>query len=197
MRILIIVFLATCSVASAAEVYRWVDENGQVYYSDRPHEGAEQITLPQAQTFSTPAAQPVRRRVTVNTDEISGKSDQKDKADTYKSVKIVSPSSGEVVWNNGGLMTVSVSTQPALRRGHTLMLYLDDRMVESLVGNRRTVDLTEVFRGEHTLRTEIRNAAGDLVADGNPVTFTVQQTSILNPNNPNRPPIPGPAGPGG
>jgi hypothetical protein len=82
--------------------------------------------------------------------------------------------------------------QPKLRRGDTLMIYLNDQMVEGLTGNQRETELTEVFRGEHTLRAEVRDASGGVVGNGNAVKFTVKQTSIQNPNNPNVP-----SGPGG
>ncbi len=39
---------------SANEIYRWVDENGVVHYTDRPREGAERLTIRTASP-STPA----------------------------------------------------------------------------------------------------------------------------------------------
>ena len=41
-----IVLLPVGPVFGAA--YKWVDEQGQVHYSDRPREGAEEIQLPQS-----------------------------------------------------------------------------------------------------------------------------------------------------
>ena len=45
------------SAAQAVPVYRWVDENGQVNYSDRPGPGAVRIEL------TTGAPAPERRAV--------------------------------------------------------------------------------------------------------------------------------------
>lgn len=39
---------------SANEIYRWVDDNGVVHYTDRPREGAERLTIRTASP-STPA----------------------------------------------------------------------------------------------------------------------------------------------
>lgn len=181
MRSFILMFLAVCSVATAAEVYRWVDDNGQVTYSDRPHAGAEKVTLSQAQTFSAPALQKVQRAPTIDAD------DDKDKTGTYELVKIVNPAQDAVLWSTGGLLQVSVRTKPNLRRGHSLMIFLDGRTVERLTGDKRQVELTAVFRGEHTLRMEIHDAEDGLVANSDSVTFTVKQTSTQNPNNPNVP----------
>jgi hypothetical protein len=62
------------------------------------------------------------------------------------------------------------------------MIYLDDLLVESLTGNKRDMELTQVFRGEHTLHATVRDANGEVVGRGNSVSFTVKQTSIQNPN---------------
>jgi hypothetical protein len=67
------------------------------------------------------------------------------------------------------------------------MIYLDGQMVGGLTGNQREIELNEIYRGEHTLNTEVQDADGSVVEKGNAVTFTVQQTSIQNPNNPNVP----------
>jgi len=192
-RILILLLLVVCSIAAADVVYRWVDENGQVNYSDRPHEDAEEVTLPDAQTFSTPVL-PSRRSANVQSSRDQQRRD--DEADAYRSVEIVSPTPNQVLWNTGGLLKVSVSVQPQLRRGDTVMIFLDGKMVEGLGGNKRDTELTEVYRGEHTLRAEVRSAGGSVVANGNAVTFTVMQTSIQNPNNPNAPSAPIGPGPG-
>lgn len=193
MRILIVMLLSVCFVATAAEVYRWVDDSGEVHYSDRPHEDAEKVSLPKAQTFSIPAQRRSRRDSETGTDTPQ---EDKSEAVTYSSVKIVSPTANEVLWSTGGLVKVSVRVEPKLRRGHTLMIYLNDQMVEGLTGNKRETQLTEVFRGEHTLRAEVRDAGGSVISKGNSVTFTVKQTSIQNPNNPNVPPVPTPQQPG-
>ena len=179
MRIYILILLIASCAATGAEVFLWTDDKGVVHFSDRPQEGAEKVTITEAQTFSAPAPQRRSRD--------SGSSGDEQDDFSYDSVNIVSPGSGEVLWNTGGGMKVSANTQPKLKRGHTQMVYLDGQVVASLTGNQRSAELTSIERGEHTLTTEVRNGAGDVVGTGNAVTFTVQQTSVQNPNNPNVP----------
>jgi hypothetical protein len=181
MRTFILILLAVGSVATASDVYRWTDDNGEVNYSDRPHEDAERVTLPSAQTFSAPAPQ----RRSGDSGAARDEEGKKKKDDSYGSVRITSPNSDEVLWNTGGVLNVSVNTQPGLRRGHTLMIYLDGQVVGNLTGNQRATELTGINRGEHKLNAEVRDASGDIVGTGNTVNFTVQQTSVQNPNNPN------------
>ena len=63
-----------------------------------------------------------------------------------------------------------------------------------LDGNRMGLDATstvlqvpEVYRGVHTLQAAIFDDSGREVLRSLAVTFVVQQTSILNPNNPTPP----------
>lgn len=51
---------ALADAPGSATVYRWVDSQGVVHYSDRPQPSAERLRIPPAQTFhDLPAA--VRR----------------------------------------------------------------------------------------------------------------------------------------
>lgn len=46
MRLIVVIAIVTfAAAASAAEVYRWVDENGKVHYGDRPRPGAERMEV--------------------------------------------------------------------------------------------------------------------------------------------------------
>ncbi len=46
-------------MALAGPIYKWVDENGVIHYSDQPHENAQQIHLGAPQTYkATQYAQP-------------------------------------------------------------------------------------------------------------------------------------------
>ncbi|MDO9372281.1 MAG: DUF4124 domain-containing protein [Gammaproteobacteria bacterium] len=46
-KILVMVLLLGCAAASAAGVYKWVDENGKVHYGDHPgNSSAREVILP-------------------------------------------------------------------------------------------------------------------------------------------------------
>ena len=45
---------SACTVATAATVYKWVDENGVTHFSDQPHENAQKVELKAPQTFTAP-----------------------------------------------------------------------------------------------------------------------------------------------
>src|SRR5579871_3241622 len=49
-------------VATAATVYKWVDENGVIHYSDQPHENAQKVELKSPQTYSATKTAPTPAR---------------------------------------------------------------------------------------------------------------------------------------
>lgn len=172
MRSLILLLGLLAGAAGATNVYRWVDENGQVHFSDRPAEGAEVLKVPEAQTFSAPPA-PVRVPRPSAPDEAPPR---------YESLEIVRPAQEEVLWNIEGQLEVSLQLQPRLRQGDRIELYLDDQRVEGLRPGSLQVRLSEVYRGVHVLKAEVRDSQGTLLIASQPRTFAVQQTSIQNPN---------------
>ena len=87
--LLIVLLLPTFIVA--AEVYRWVDDDGEAHYSDRPQEGAEKITIQEAQTFSNPVPQ---SRSSSTAPGSTTAAEDEDTA-SYSNIEIVSPKQEE------------------------------------------------------------------------------------------------------
>ena len=184
-RCLLLTVCLMSGYASAAEVYRWVDDDGQVNYSDRPHEGAETVDLPEAQTFSAPVVQ--RRQPDVDDPE-------EEKTRKYSRFRITRPADGQADWDIPGDVNVTLSLTPRLQPKHTVILYMDGQTVGSSSSGNLTFQLTGVLRGTHSLRAVVHDAAGKSLVESSTVNFTVHKTSILNPNNPNNipPPVVGP-----
>lgn len=159
--------------AQAEDIWRWVDENGVVHYSDRPRPGAEKIELRGAQTYQAPAVPPSRDEAPEETDE--------DAATGYTDLRLVSPADGETLWNIGGELPVQVAVEPSLAPSHRLRVYLDGRLREDSP-QATQFTLPEVYRGEHQLRAAIVDGQGREVASTAEITFYVQQASLQNPN---------------
>ena len=167
-----ILLLASLLAASVvcAQAYRWVDEDGVVHYSDRPTEGAEEVVLPKANTTT------VRRYDSdANDTPAPDPAPTSDQADRYQSLAITSPASEETLWNIEGQLTVQISATPALQQGHRLRLYFDG---EGQDVSSTTVQLDEVWRGEHNLQAEILNERGVPLIRSNPLRFYVQQSTV-------------------
>lgn len=182
--LLVFLCLALPAAATAgAEVYRWVDTEGQVHYSDRPSPGADLVVIDVAPVGTTPVAG------VSSTGRLPVATRDTPVAAAYDSLAIQSPGQDETLWNIGGQLDVAVALQPALQAGHRLQLILDGQTVAELDAGVTRTRLTEVYRGQHTLIAKIRDASDTTLMQSAPVTFYVQQSSVArNPPVTNPPP---------
>lgn len=176
--ILMALLFVSWPVAAAEEMWRWVDEEGVVHYSDRPHPGAERVLLESAQSYKPPAL-PSRADARSGETEAEGSGD----GVAYTELRVVSPEPEETLWNIGGELEVQLSISPGLAQGHQLRVYLDGSRVEEVPEGRTRFTLGEVFRGEHTLRAAVVDQDGQEVVSSDPVVFYVQQASLQNPSS--------------
>ncbi len=165
MRILISILFLTFAMTSMAEVYRSVDENGNVVFTDKPSDGAELIELDELQTikpppvgafkYTPPPAKPKPK---------------------YTEVSITSPQDDASIRNNGGNVTVNIATKPVLRRSDNLVLYLDGK--EILLGKANAKAFSGLDRGSHQLRAAIKNPDGRILLSSTTVTFHLLRHSV-------------------
>ncbi len=182
--LVIICLVAFAGIAGATTLYRWVDENGVVHFSDKAEPGAEIVKLASPQTFTAP---PVPQRT----------ASQQEEAVTYDRFEIAEPIEDKVYWNIEGSLGTSLRLSPSLRAAHSIYLYIDGRRIDGLSTRSLSMTVADVFRGTHTMTASIADRNGSVVAETDAVTFHVRQTSVQNPNNPNAPGRPTPARPGG
>lgn len=189
MKYLIAILLAAFSVSTGADVYRWVDESGQVQFSDRPPEsGAERVDLPPTSTY-TPRQLP-QTLLKPKPTEAGGEKGQL----AYERIAIVKPEQDATIRDNTGRVEIQVDLKPGLRPGHRLALYMDgDSVFDRL--NTTAVALTNVVRGSHELRVRVLDANGAEVIASEPTIFHLHKASVLIPKpGPTPTPLPAPAG---
>ena len=170
------------SICAQAELFKWVDADGNIIYSDQPPPGAEkkdhqvdEQTLPHLNT--TPA---LETPVASSTNE---EAELDDPQDRYKSVAIVEPENDTAVRQNAGNVSIKVAIDPYLfnERGDMLAIYMDGLEVSR--GRDLSVQLVEVDRGTHEIRAEIIDSNGTVIKQANPVIFTLLRHSRLFNNN--------------
>lgn len=173
--------LLTGAGLCAAEVYRSVDAEGNIIFSDTPTEGAEKIEL--KETTVVPS-RPLPRR----TERISP--DDEDAAaapfNGYQRLEITAPAEAETIRNQREV-NVAVAISPALQAdaGHRLQLYFDDATYGE-PGTQTSFQLIELERGAHQLRAEILDDSGAVVEASESRTFFIHLHSIQHPNAVNR-----------
>ena len=156
----LLAFLAATAVLGDV-LYKWVDDKGNVHYSDTPRPGAVKVQLPHAQTYAPPptAANPPA----VNDQNTPA-------AASYTHLQITSPTDQQVFWNVDSV-TVSVDLQPGLQGGDTVTLSVD--------GESKSGSLSQTFegltRGEHSVGASVTNSDGAKVITATPVTFYIQR----------------------
>jgi len=165
-----------CSLALAATVYRWVDENGVVHYSDQPHPNAEKMQVHAAQTYKPSA---------LDTPSAGGGggSSASSSASPYRGCAVVQPQDGQAYANVDSL-TVVVQTDPQLHQGDKVYVMIDGQAVNGGAPTGPQFVLSPVGRGSHTAQAQVKDAGGAIMCQTPTVTFEVHQNSLLNPNNP-------------
>jgi hypothetical protein len=168
-----------CTVAVSATVYKWVDENGVVHYSDQPHENAQKVELKAPQTYSAPKTpppgptQPIRNTAPKP-------------APAYQTCSISEPTNDQMFMNTD-TVTAGVTVQPPVRPGDTAVVTLDGQRVPGVPPYGGAFTISPVDRGTHTIQMVVQNLNGATVCQSQPVTFHVHQPSLQSPTRPIRP----------
>jgi len=177
-RIIIGSGILLCAGAVFAQAYKWIDEDGVVHYSDRPHPGAEIVELPHYNAPNRPASTP-RPTVRRSTRSEQDAEETDDKPFSYKTLTIASPAPEETLWNIEGVLNVTLDLQPGLQQGHRVRVYFDG---EAQMVNGTSFQLQEVYRGVHNVQAEVLDETGKLMIRSLPNRFYVQQNTIARGN---------------
>lgn len=146
-------------------VYQWVDDQGQVHFSDQPVSGAKEIQLRES-TVYTPPSLPDS---TAGSPSNDGDNEQ-GVAGAYDSIAIVSPSPDEPIRSNEGQVNISVELIPGLRAGHKIRVYLDGTQASDDLDSTQ-ISLQEVDRGTHTLGVGVVDANGEELKRSETISF--------------------------
>ena len=159
--------------AMAATVYRWVDEQGVVHYSDQPHPGAEKVHLQAAQGFQASSSS--------TSTEVAGAPGPVAGGLTCE---IDSPTNEQMFMNAHSVSGhVRMSSDPGPNA--QLNVLVDGMPVSADSSGAFTVD--PIDRGQHTVSATVTAAGGQTLCQAPAVTFYVHQPSKLAPNPVNRP----------
>lgn len=165
--------VVACTATVAATVYRWVDENGVIHYSDQPHENAEKVTVAPPQTYSaakgySPSSSPAPAKA----------------PGSLYSCSVAQPTN-DATFQNTNTVSFAAQASPAPNNGDQMVLLLDGARVPNFPTSGGSVTVDSVDRGQHTVQAVVQDPTGKPVCQSTPVTFTVLQASVLNPANPN------------
>jgi hypothetical protein len=170
--------LGLSGLSVAATLYRWVDAQGVVHYSDTPHEGAQVIQISGAQTYHGNSTAPPPGG--------TAPPPASKKSLPYASCAITSPTPDSSLYAPESV-AVSVAVSPGLQEGDQLTVQVDGRQLQSGTEGGQNFAIQEPERGDHSISAQVRSPEGLLLCNAPPVTFSVTRPSVNSPNNPVKP----------
>lgn len=148
MRLIIsVLLLVLLNPAIAETVYKTVDENGNVIFTDKPSEEAEKVKIQDLEnTIDNP--NPAKYKPSApKSDAVSF---------SYESLTVTSPENGAGIRSNNGSVSISLSIEPNIRPGHKVIIMMDGKQV----GTGFAVSLQNVDRGTHTITAKVVDGEG-------------------------------------
>lgn len=169
---LIFIFCLIFASSAQATIYRWINAQGNVVFSDAPppsgkaeklHLGNSLDTIHTPSVPTVPATSPTAEHARTTT--------------SYQSLVITSPSNNQSIRANNGDINVSLSLSPALKSGDQIRLFMDGAQVYS--GTNTQITLHNIDRGTHTLYAVVESQNGSVAIRSAGISFSLQRYSIL------------------
>jgi len=161
--------VVACSLhADPAQIYKWTDSSGNVHFSDKPHEGAEQIELPKVQTYSSPKATPPA----APSDEVVN-----EEGGVYESLTIVQPEEQATIRNPQGYLSIVLDVKPTLRKGDKLQIIFDGIPL-GMPQEATTFALQNIKRGSHTIVAQVVDNQGTVLNTSQQVNINMMPPRV-------------------
>jgi hypothetical protein len=156
--------LLLISLVGQAEVYRSVDGQGNVIFSDTSTDNAEKIELQESYTYTPPVI------VDLADDEPSLPPIEIAVPDY--SLVITSPSQNETIRENAGDITINSSITPSVNtdRGDKLIFTLDGQL-KSVAQDATSYTFTNVDRGSHIAVVSVVDKTGKVIKSSKSILF--------------------------
>ncbi len=161
MRGLLLLLCVLCSQISFAEIYKTVDKDGNVKYSDSPpDEQAQTVKLPELNTLPPDQQGQVYQSPAQPDNEI-----------VEYQVEIISPRNEVVIPPGQRDLAVAVSINPGLQEDHLITYYIDGELVEETQSS--NIVIQDPPRGGRTLTVEVIDQSGEVLGRAEPKTINV------------------------
>lgn len=158
-----ILSLAMFAVAVQAAVYKRVNEDGEVFYSDSPAPGAQRLQLPELPTYNPPPVGTLGApsRVVI-------------KNDFYNSFVFAHPANGTTITDDLGVVHAELQLEPQLRENHSIQYYLDDKPYGPAT-DLLAVIMSNLTPGGHRLSASVVDSAGNVLISTEDVAVTIER----------------------
>jgi len=169
-----LLLLGASSLAAATEVWRWVDQDGVVHFSDKQIPGATRVQL--QPTTPQPAFTAVPTRALPRPVEYT----KLKPGAPYSSCDVIEPAD-DTAFDAPEFVQLSVRPLPALRPGDRVAVALDGTSVADWTPGSLTYVLQQPERGTHSIAIRITSAQGQPMCASKTSIFHVRQPSLKRP----------------
>lgn len=158
---------ATLGVRADQTVYRVIDAQGKVSYTDTPPKSGavEPVTLKEV---NTQPAMEARKAQAPAPDAA---------ASPYTRIEIVSPANDSTIVPGQLNVIVQLEMEPTLQSGHLVQFYLDGAP-QGPAAATTSIALSDLYRGSRAIHAAIVDAKGTRVAQSNSVVIHVKRPSV-------------------
>lgn len=170
--------LLAAFTVQAAVIYKWVDADGVVHYSDQSSPGAEKIVTAGP---ATPAASTARSASTPSA-SLQQAAQPAQGGLHYTEFSITSPSPEQTFFGDD-VVAVHLNLNPTLRPNQAITWHLNGKQLD-FPPDAVSFALPRLDRGTYALAATITDQQTSESQTSNSVTFFVRQPSALSPQSP-------------
>lgn len=160
-----------CTTLVHAKVYKWVTEDGTVVYSDQPHPDAEILNIEPLHPYKAPSY-----NLPEATEE-KQESAEVNATKRYSSVTVDSPEHEANIHGASGSFTVSVSSNPTLKKGDKYQLLIDQRPTGEPTSLSQ-FNVQNINRGEHSVAVQILDKKGRNIMTSPTITVYIHRPIV-------------------
>jgi hypothetical protein len=167
--------LLAAFAVQAAVVYKWVDADGVVHFSDQPSPGAEKIYT-SSSSASTAASAPGSAAGSRQASKSAAASGL-----AFSDFSIVSPANDQTFFGDD-VIAVHLNLAPGLKPNQSITWHLNGKQLE-FPPDATSFPLPHLDRGAYTLAATVTDQETSESQASNTVTFYVRQPSELAPQH--------------
>lgn len=164
-----------------AQVYKVVDENGNVVYTDEPpKDGTPEMVLPEISVIESdydPEPSDGAAAAEISGEE-NGEEEPKSPRELramFRDFRILTPKSEETFWGTANTVVVSWGANAPYEDGMSVSVVVDGAAQDVTTGGNLSLTLD---RGEHQVYAVLMDELGRRIVTTNTVTFYVQQATV-------------------
>ncbi len=170
-KLLTYLLIFNCAIGFS-EVYKWIDDEGKVHYTNKPHKKATKVELSPFTVYGKKIKKEEKKGV------LNQNQDNNKNTSEYSVIEIIEPKEDAVLRSDTGEIKVQIKLTPTLGEGHKRHLILDNTVPPEIIMPANSAILNGIERGRHQFVLEIKNTDGKVVAKSKPRHFTLRKALI-------------------